>query len=225
MAKVLVIGDCHFPFGNKQTLNKIIAFALENQPDIIVQVGDLYDFFSFSRFPRSHNVMTPNEELTEGRRFAEWMWKSLLLAYPLAKCYQLRGNHCARPLKRIHEIAPEMEMFVRDGVNGLFKFDNVTSSETDRDILEINDVLYIHGFKSKLGDHMKFMRRNVVCGHTHKGGVVYENTFQGKILWELNAGFCADPKAEAMQYTPIKFTLWTQGFGWVDSNGCRFISL
>ena len=64
--------------------------------------------------------------------------------------------------------------------------------------------------------------KNTVVGHSHLGGVVYRNTFNG-IIWELNAGFCGDTESKALSYTPQRLTKWTKGFGFIDALGPRFI--
>lgn len=223
MQKILVVGDCHFPFSNHETLLKIITFAKNEQPDVIVQIGDLYDLFAMSKFPRSMNVSTPAQEIEDARNWAEWFWAEIRKDTK-ATCYQIKGNHDQRASKRIIEKLPEIACLMR-GLDELFNFPGVSTIKNDRDELEIDDIIFIHGYKSRLGDHMRFMNRNVVCGHSHRGGVVFQNSYQNKILWELNAGFCADVSTVPLQYTPQKFTHWTQGFGYIDSNGPRFCPL
>ena len=53
--KTVIIGDTHFPFVHKPSLEKSISFIKEFQPKYIIQIGDLYDMLSHGKFPRSHN--------------------------------------------------------------------------------------------------------------------------------------------------------------------------
>lgn len=55
-----------------------------------------------------------------------------------------------------------------------------------------------------------------------KGGVVFRK-IRGQTLWELNAGYMADPHAKGLTYTPQRITHWTEGLGWTDEYGPRFI--
>lgn len=57
--KILILGDTHFPWVSKRALEKVYEFAKEFKPSHIVQMGDLYDFLSHSKFPRSQNNYPP----------------------------------------------------------------------------------------------------------------------------------------------------------------------
>lgn len=218
--RIAVVGDLHFPFVNTETLTAFYAFLEKNVPDVIVQVGDLYDMYSHAKFPRSNNVYIPEEELRLGREMAVSFWDTVKRLAPRAECYQLLGNHDVRPFKRILESYPEGAIFFHP--NEIFKFDGVKTILDPRTELVINGTAFLHGYRSGLGDHRDYMLMNAVCGHTHKGGVSYRQ-INGNVLWELNAGFMGDPNSKALGYTPQKITTWTQGWGWIDEWGPRFI--
>lgn len=187
-------------------------------------MGDLYDFFSYTRFPRTHNLMTPQREVELGRRDAEAFWKAIHKAAPKAECFQLRGNHDDRPQKRVLEKAPELEHLVKNGLSGLWTFDGVTTLGDSRSELIIDGIVFHHGWR-RHGEHMLHNMQNTVVGHLHTGGTVFR-TFGKKVLWELNAGFIANPEAVPLQYTAQKvYRRETNGVGWIDDLGPRFISL
>lgn len=221
---ILIIGDAHFPFVHKPTLEKIITFAQTHQPKHIVQIGDLYDLYSHSKFPRSLNIYTPDQELDLGRGEAEAMWKRLLDACPDAKCYQIMGNHDVRPMKRVIEAAPALESIIRRGLKPYFEFTGVQTIDDYREILSIQGIGFHHGYLSQLGGHRDFNQRNMVVGHTHKGGTVFR-ALADRTIWELNVGFIGDETSKVMGYTPTKTTGWTLGNGWIDQYGPRFIPL
>lgn len=219
---ILCIGDAHFPWVHKQTLEKIYQFAKENQPKHIVQLGDLFDLYAHSRFPRSLNVYSPNEEIELARKGAEEMWRRLREVCPDAKLYLITGNHDNRPLRNVIAKAPELEALVMAGLKPFFQFDGVQTIDDYRDILEIQGIAFHHGYLSQPGAHRDFNHRNIVTGHTHKGSVTYK-PIAGKVLWELNAGFIGDETSKAMSYMPTKATNWTLGWGFIDQWGPRFI--
>jgi hypothetical protein len=222
--KILALGDLHFPFANLGALSAVLQFA-ECNPDItdIVQVGDLFDMYSWAKFPRSHLVIRPDEEITLGRRMAEDFWKKLQNILPRAKCWQLLGNHDIRPLKKVAELAPEAEVFIE--LRKWFEFPGVSTIHDPRAWLEIDGVSFTHGHYLRLGQHAQRYQRNVVCGHTHKGGVFFYQTVKGQILWELNCGYLGDERAKPLSYSPVKQHDWTLGLGVIDQYGPRFISL
>lgn len=213
---ILVIGDTHFPFHNQESLERVFEIARESKPDSIVQIGDLYDLYSFSKYPRSHNLDTPAKELDRAASRAQDMWRELGEIVPYADCYQLMGNHDARAFKRLMEKAPEFESLVEDSLRELFSFPGVTTV-TEPELI-INDICFIHGFLP-FGKHVERTGMNTVTGHTHRGGV----TFSPK-AWELNAGFIGDIHAPVFSYHALRRFHWTtQGVGLIDRYGPRFI--
>lgn len=223
MNKILILGDIHFPFHNKKALAKVLSEVKRIKPTHVVQIGDLYDQYSFSRFTRK-NLQTPEEELRESRNAGISLWNSVHKNAPNAKRYQILGNHDVRLIKRAEEKIPEAQTLIRKSVYELYKFKGVKTIYDDRQELVIGDVTFIHGYRSKLGDHMRFNRSNTVVGHSHTGGVVFEQQ-AGRIIWELNAGYLADETAEPLRYRPQTTSKWTLGYGLVDEKGPRFIAL
>lgn len=219
-APILVIGDTHFPFAHKEAIAWIYQVAKKLKPKAIVQIGDLYDLLAWSAFPKSMNTYTPKQEIELARSHAEEFWTSLRKASPDAKCFQLIGNHDVRPMKRLLENAPALEVFIH--FDPWFEFDGVETIKDSREELVLNDVVFIHGHKAKLGAHRDFMSQNVVVGHSHTGGVVFR-ALKDRIVWELNAGFVGDAGSKAFTYTPQKTVSWTLGVGVIDALGPRFV--
>lgn len=218
--RILVIGDTHFPFVSSR-ISRLYDVAKELQPNHIVQVGDLYDMFSFSKYPRTHTIMTPRQELEKGQKMARSMWDKLKTIAPDAKCHQLLGNHDGRVMKRIIESVPEAETLI--DIGSLFRFQGVTTTASEREELIIGDILFMHGFRSKLGDHVSHNKMSTVCGHSHVGGVVFVR-LGDEILFELNAGFLAAEESKALGYTAQRrISKWTLGCGFIDEFGPRFI--
>lgn len=223
MQRVLAIPDLHFPFHNAKTLARVYDLADSLEPTTIVQLGDIYDAYAFSRYPRSHDIMTPKEELSEARLAAEALWKNLRKAAGnRTKLIQLMGNHDVRPKARLQEKYPEIASLL--DIDHLWKFKDVHTIMDDRCKFEIEGVIYTHGFRSKLGDHMKFLGKSVVRGHSHRAGVVFLNQWD-KLLFEMECGYLADDKAEPLKYTHTQQAAWIQAVGFVDEHGPRIIPL
>lgn len=221
---VLCIGDTHFPWHNNEALKDVYTIAAAYKPAYIVQLGDLYDFYSFSRYPRSVNTISPRDELEKGRQSALFMWKSLREASPDSKCYQLMGNHDDRPIKRIISSFPEGEDWIVAGLRDLFEFDGVETINHSRQELVIEGTYYMHGYR-KHGEHARWNRASTVVGHLHRGGVLY---WQGEesTIFELNAGCLVDCDAPVFSYNAQKnMHGMTIGVGLVDRMGPRFIPL
>jgi predicted phosphodiesterase len=221
--RTLFIGDCHHPFSHRPTLERIYRFAEREQPSLIVQGGDLNDQFSAQKFPRSHNVFTPRDEMTTARKHGEEMWAEIRRVCPKARCVQMFGNHDLRPLKRVLENFPVGEDWITEKVKELMSFPGVELIEDHRQELILpGNVQVLHGYRNRLGEHRDFTLMNSVVFHTHRGGVAFRNV-HGQVLWELNGGYVADEQAKGLTYTPQRITNNTRGWGWLDELGPRFI--
>ena len=230
--KILVLGDTHFPWVSVDALSAVYQFIDQN-PDItlVIQLGDLYDMFSWAKFPRSHLIYAPNQELEVGRKMAEEMWTTIRRMLPKARLVQILGNHDIRPIKKCLELAPELEPFLQ--FKQIFQFSGVELVEDVREPFKVDGISFIHGHLSGLGAHARKYLRSVVCGHTHRGGVATipmgEDGGEGpdapRTLFELNAGFLGDPLSRPLSYRPTKINEWTIGFGYIDEWGPRFIPL
>lgn len=220
----LFIGDTHFPFVDQNALCALYEFADRKKPLRIVQLGDLHDMFSQSKFPRSRNNYNCFEEADLAFEMASKMWKTLQKLLPGVECHQMLGNHDARPLKRVLESAPDVEVFVKCGLEPFYTFENVKTLFDSQVELNLGNTFAIHGYLGKLGAHMEYMRENVWCGHSHRGGVVFKK-FAERILFEANAGFLGDVNSKALSYRTQKHSHSTLGWGWQDEDGPRFIPL
>ena len=221
--KILCIGDTHFPFVNKQAIEKLYDFAKENRPDYIVQVGDLLDCYAASKFPRSQNVYTPKQEEELGIGMAREMWKTLHDICPNATKYQLLGNHDIRTLKRTLESLPIAEHWIEKYFQELFTFENVITEFDHRKEVEIGGILFTHGFL-RSGAHKDFYLKHVIHGHDHKLYVQHRRIHDQNIF-EMSCGFLGDIEAKALSYTSSKLSNYQLGFGWVDQWGPRTIHL
>jgi len=216
----LYLGDIHFPFANFDALTMVYQIIEDIQPTEIVQLGDLNDCFSHSKFPRSQSVITPYEEAKLAREMGESLWKTIRKNAKKAECYQILGNHDVRGYKRVIEKFPEGETFFR--FDDYYKFDGVHTHFDLRDPLKLGSTFVHHGHLNQLGAHMELFKANTVCGHSHRGGVVFRR-YGEEIRWELNAGYLGDERAKPMGYMPTKFNGWTLGVGMEDDLGARFI--
>lgn len=219
----IIIGDTHMPYAHKEAMEWAIQVITQKKPCYVVQIGDLYDFYAFSRYAKSMKI-DPFIEVRQGREMAEKFWSKVHKVSPRSKCYQVLGNHDDRPFKRLLDKAPELEPFFND--RPLFEFKGVITAQSSRDEIILNicgrKTSFMHGHYSKLGDHMVFNGMDTVVGHTHRGGVFFKR-YRDDVYSELNCGYLADPDSGPMQYGPQRRKHSTLGLGHIDHCGPRFI--
>lgn len=224
MKTALVLGDIHFPFANEDALDKVHDYAKETQPDLIIQVGDLYDLFAFSKYPRSLNLMTPQHELELGEEKARAMWARFSKDCKRAKRVQLKGNHDARAERRAMESLPSAHSIIAQELRNLLTFPGVQTIFDDKEEYVYDGVIYQHGYR-RFGDHARYNLQSTVCGHLHLGGVLYNTNIHGS-FFELNVGWLGDKRSPVFDYRcQNRINKTTVGFGEVSPLGPRFICL
>lgn len=214
-----VLGDTHHPFVDRKALDFAID-TLHKDATHVVQIGDLYDAYGASRFPRSLDIMTPAQEIEEGRLSACEMWERVKDRCPYAQKVQLMGNHDERPFKRVVEKLPEVMTLVAPSFRALYEFEGVTTIHDPSADFETHGIVFTHGYLSRFGEHARRANMPVVRGHSHKGGV----TWLREGLWELDVGFLGDPRAPVFGYAAWKRSYqMTRGKGVIDEYGPRFV--
>lgn len=131
------------------------------------------------------------------------------------------GNHDDRIMKRVLEKNPEIAFLIGNTLKQLYTFENVELVRSYEYV--INDIIFQHGHRSRLGDHAKYNQGSTVCGHSHVGGVVFMRN-RLRTYFELNAGFLGDTETAAFAYRAQKLVNnTTLGVGVIDALGPRFI--
>lgn len=220
--KIVSISDIHWPFHYQPVIDRFYRRLEAFNPEYVILNGDAWDMYAHSKFPRSHNIFTPREEMRLARELNEKFWLEVKARVPAAKCVQLLGNHDLRPMKRILEEYPEAEDWLNEKVKQAFTFDGVETIYDPRQELIIAGIAIFHGYRTQLGAHRDYTLMNCINGHTHLGGVTYRQV-HGKILWEANSGFAGDPESKGLTYTPQRLSKWTWGHLEVDENGPKFL--
>ncbi len=223
--RVAIFGDTHFPFQSNKAIDRAVNIVKEFKPDMVIQVGDLYDMFSFSKYPHGPNLITPEAECLSGRVGAEAFWNKIGSVVPSStKRVQLVGNHDERITKLSLGKLPAYKHINDSYLKGLMSFPGVQTVHDSKEEFIYDGVCYMHGFR-KHGEHAVYNQMNTVVGHLHRGGLVYNQNLNGT-YFELNVGWLGDKKSPVFNYhSQNKITKTTLGLGLIDSLGPRFVSL
>lgn len=222
---VLVLGDIHFPFHHVAALKKAKQAIAQVRPQVVIQIGDLRDMYSASKYPRSYDLMTPAQENKLGREQSEEMWHHIKKLSPRSKRIQLMGNHDTRYTSRVYEKLPEAEVPMKQWLRNEYTFDGVETIHDPKEEIKVEGIIYQHGYRPGLGDHATYNQHSTVVGHSHRAGLKVFHNLRG-LFFELNVGWLGDRDAKVFGYrAQNKITHTSRGFGIVDSLGPRFIPL
>lgn len=211
------IPDLHCPWWSEAGICELYLWLERLKPKRVITLGDSYDMFAFSSFPKSGLKYTPDEELNVARSQLESMWKTIHKILPNAECHAILGNHSIRPMKSLIQSGMgHLERFM--DFKTLFEFDGVITHHDSRSPLVLENVSVIHGYLSGMGKHRTVFNTHIVHGHTHSLNLTQHNV-AGKLLWEMSCGYLGDPAAKCFNYTAMKETGWRRGIGYLSELG------
>lgn len=223
---ILIAGDMHLPHWHSPTVNKFYRYlqdrADKKKPyDYVVQVGDLYDHYSYASFDRTHNLYTPTRANEKSYAMALEFWETIQKLSPKSKCIQMKGNHDDRPRKRLLEKAPELEGFFND--DRIYTFPGVETYYDSKEEVILDGIYFQHGHYSKPLQHLNYNLHSTVFGHLHKSWIFFK-PIRGEMLFEMCVGYMADEHVIPLKYRKQNnINNWTLGFADIIDGIPRFI--
>lgn len=207
---VFVWPDTHAPFHDEESTAVACAAVKALKPAVLVILGDFFDFWSISRFPKLPGRRADLAHELEGS-------KPLLKqvdALGVPTVYFLQGNHELRLELFVTNHAHALEGLVpyaKDLIPKRWKYVPYKRS------LKLGKMTYSHDF----GRHgiqagrqgLQDLGRNICFGHTHKLDITYVGNHVA-----LNAGWLGD--VEQIDYAHIDRARreCQSGFGLVDED-------
>ena len=197
---VYAIPDLHLPWTSWHRVEELatrIKFDKRQKGNTVhvIQLGDLIDGYSWSRYPKSPEAVS-----------AQLEWDQTILAVDrLAKLIPemvvLEGNHCLRPMKKAMEAQLPKQLI--KGLHEAFDVPGWKWHMGSR-MYEHNGVLYCHGDEfpiaaTNVGLAASRLGQSLVFGHTHQASIAYVNVFN-KSYFAANAGCIVDEDAVCFRY-------------------------
>lgn len=190
--RILVLGDTHLPWVLWPCVESAARFADKYKPDLVIQVGDFTDQYSWSKYPK--DPLAPNAGL-------EWQLVQEA-AYKFADFFPqmkiLEGNHCRRYMYRALEAGVPKQLIKRLDE----EFDTQGwKFHTEPEPLVVDNIAFIHGdeMAGHAGLKSQRMGMSVVQGHDHLGYLHFTCTFYHRIFG-MSVGTLMDPKSIAAKY-------------------------
>lgn len=210
---IVLIPDCHHPFQDKRALRAVIKYIRLTQPHEVCILGDYLDCLAPARWSKglaAEFAAGLDKEAEEGRATLAW-----LRAVYGGEITFLEGNHEARIRKYVASVAPALAGIVRM-VPELLDFEGFDVRPKEQPYRIAPNTVAIHGdlLSKDAGKsawkEMTRHGRNVVQGHSHRLGLMFETT--DRTRFALECGWLGDVKRAG--YLSFKgIANWQQGFG------------
>jgi len=172
--KVMIIPDMHVPYHDERALNALLAAGQDWKPDLVVQLGDLLDFYGISFFDKSikeANALV--DELYYGREALA----SIRAAFPTQEIHMIKGNHENRWNKHLRKHSPEFyNLLGHDSFTDYLELDTMNIQYHEYDYL-YRGFQFTHGeiVRKYAGYTAKAQHEKSMCdgamGHTHRMGM------------------------------------------------------
>lgn len=223
LKSLIVLPDIHFPYHHRRAINSVLEFCADHKPDRAVQLGDAYDFYRISSFPKTAGAgMSIFKEVNAGKFF----WASLLGS--CGRVDYLPGNHEERFQKQILDANPALADHPAFNLKKLLLLPDEVHVHPYHHKLVVNNILITHGDELR-GTKAKFKAANVlanypnqhtVFGHLHiidLAEKVVVNYDKKRTYMSRCIGWLGDQNQEAFKYAPD--APWQLGFLWVEFYG------
>lgn len=192
MARVLVIGDTHFPFVNESYIDFLCETYSHFDCDSVVHIGDVVDNHAISFHDSEHDALGAENESLMAQEYVD----QYIETFPEALV--CLGNHDALVQRRAMKAGLPLR-FIRD-LGEIYQ----TGDWRWSDQHVIDGVLYSHGTGSSGKNHALNMAMNnrcpVVCGHTHTNLSVNYDVNKFDRIFGMNVGCGININAYAFRY-------------------------
>jgi predicted phosphodiesterase len=219
--RVVVLSDMQIPLHNVDAINRVVKFVKEYEPDEIYCVGDEADCLAPAQWSKGYAAEFSNlqRDLDETTKIVT-KFRNALGDKPF---HLMRSNHGDRIQKYANKYAPALST-LRD-----LQYDKLLGYR-DLEIVYHRQLWQFspgwimghgdEGSQSRYsgGTAMALARKtgmSVVCGHTHKLGLLHHNTgYNGKLTSSLY-GFEVGNMMDLKQATYLRggSANWQSGFG------------
>jgi predicted phosphodiesterase len=209
--RILVIPDLHAPYHDAAAFDLVEQAARKSRLTDVVVIGDFVDCLAVSAHPKTseRKYFLSQEIETAGallRRVRMWA----------PRLHVTEGNHETRLQRYIMDHAPELadtHPTVREML-GIEKREWTAY----RDHMFLGNVGFTHDLghsgPQALNQTLAAFGTNIVFGHTHRLGIVYDGNVDGSHRVAMNVGWLGD-YAEVTYMHRSKMKSWQHGFGFI----------
>ena len=222
MHVTVCVSDLQIPYHDKRAVETLIKFIKSTRPDEVATVGDEMDMQTLSRWSRGTQL---EFEGSLGRDRDE----TVRILERLKVTHMTRSNHIDRLFNTVAMRAPGFTDLPELNIQNFLRLDDLGIEYHESPYELAPGWLLMHGDEGRANSNsgmtaLGLARRtnmSVVCGHTHRGGLVpYTTGYTGgkpKTIWGLETGNLMDYKKA--KYIKAGMMQWQQGFGILYTEG------
>lgn len=229
MTKIICVGDAHqSPEITTARFSRLGKLICDEKPDIVIQIGDLWDFGSMSAWDRGkaeiegkrfnsdldsgHNALDRMERIILSRKWGQEKWGNV-------KRYFTAGNHEFRVHRALQHI-PSLDGFIdmNFGLPDRTYPWHVTPYERS---VEIEGIEFSHCFMNAMGRpisgihhshqlNQKRMKASI-CGHSHLYDQKVATRGDEKVMSIVCGAFMEPWEVQFEQYAGLQNKVWDRG--------------
>ena len=198
---ILVISDMHIPYHHQDSFKFLANLKKSYKPDLIINIGDLYDCQAFSFHEHDPDMMSPGDELKAARSYG----KELAKIFP--EMLITVGNHDILPARKIKAMGLPQEVMkkyedIYDTPEKWEFVSDVTIGKKGKS-KSLPDLHFVHGLSK---DNLKLAAQRgqrIINGHFHeKAGVEYLSN-PDSLIWAMTVGCLIDKNSPAFDYNKV----------------------
>ncbi len=218
--KIFLINDLHIPFHDYKAVKLSVSYARKEKPDIILLNGDIFDFYSLSRWEKDPRLRDFLAEINAVDDFLGWLRGN----FPKARIIFKEGNHEERFESYLRINAPELIGLEITKLSNLLSLDNYGIEWIgEKQPIKINELFILHGHEYRFaisnpvnparGLYLR-SKVNALCGHFHQSSSHSETDLNGKNITTYSVGCLSELHP---RYMPLN--KWNLGFAIIVTMG------
>lgn len=218
----ILISDLQVPYHDKRAVANVIEFIKWYKPDEVISVGDEMDMQTISKWSRG-TALEHEGSIGNDRDEAVRILKALKITR------MTRSNHTDRLFNTIALRAPGLSNLPELTLRKFLRLDELGITYHEKPYEIAPNWILMHGDEGSMNQTggqtalglAKRSGKSVVCGHTHRMGLIPHAQSWGagttKAIWGMEVG-------NLMDYSKAKYIKgglfnWQQGFGMLYTEG------